>query len=347
MSSGLSAFITWYGRGGDLRKELVQFLAFFIILTPTVSIIFVNFLTAKAQLTQLTYERRQAIADLSASMVKERLDRAVDLGVSLATRVQFRQYIQAGRWDDAVKIMEQVPITFPVFDRVFVADPKGILKADTPALPDVRGKSFSDRDWYKGVSTTWKPYVSEVYKRAAAPQYNVVAVAIPIADEKQRVDGILVLQIPLQTFLQWNTNVDVGERGFAYIVDQHGHVAAHPDYPPQGNIVDLSSDPLVAKALAGAKGLNLTEEQSGKVAELSAFSPVPTYGWAVVVAQPAAFAFIEQNQTLKNILVGEGFLLLVTLLLAAGILYACTQVVNEHLKNDTLLTRKKTSLPRR
>src|SRR5207237_8037056 len=104
-----------------------------------------------------------------------------------------RQLVSEGKWDEALEILKNVRVDFPFIDRVFLADPTGTLMADTPALPAVRGKNFAVRDWYRGVSNKWKPYVSDVYQRAAEPRYNVIAAAILFKTEQEQIDGILLL----------------------------------------------------------------------------------------------------------------------------------------------------------
>ena len=58
-----------------------------------------------------------------------------------------------------------------------MASPGGVLLADYPHDPLVIGKDFSYRDWYKGVSRKWQPYVAlNFYEKSPAPeaslQYN-------------------------------------------------------------------------------------------------------------------------------------------------------------------------------
>jgi len=71
--------------------------------------------------------------------------------------------------------------------------PEGVLWSDYPQAPESLGKNFSDRDWYRGLSRAWTPYVSEVYQRHAEPKPLVVAIATPIRKEQQ-VIGVLLCQ---------------------------------------------------------------------------------------------------------------------------------------------------------
>lgn len=54
-------------------------------------------------------------------------------------------------------------------ERAFITSPQGVLLVDFPSDPKVHGQDFSYRDWYRGVSQRWAPYVSEFFQRAATP----------------------------------------------------------------------------------------------------------------------------------------------------------------------------------
>jgi hypothetical protein len=69
------------------------------------------------ELTAAATARRSSLAYLAATTLTEKLDRIVDVGVSLATRVRFRELVTNGHWTDAVKIMAGVPKDFPVIDQ--------------------------------------------------------------------------------------------------------------------------------------------------------------------------------------------------------------------------------------
>src|SRR5438128_10605715 len=140
---------------------------FLVILSPVIFLATVTYLRTRQDSTAFALSQRQAIAYLAATTLKEKLDRLVDISISLASRVRFRQLVSEGKWDEAVQVLSGVPKDFPFVDRLFLSGLDGTLMADTPALPDVRGKNFASRDWYQGISKDWKPYVSEVYQRAA------------------------------------------------------------------------------------------------------------------------------------------------------------------------------------
>ena len=304
------------------KRRLKNLFVLLLLVLPVLLIGAFSYLQASRDLTANTYARRQALAYLTAGITKEKLDRLKDIGVSLATRVRFRQLVAENKWSEAMEILRAVPKDFPFIERLFLATPDGTLTADIPEVANVRGQNFSHRDWYRGVSRNWESYISEVYKRAAAPQYNVIAVAVPIKSESQKIAGILVLHLSLSTLLEWTKQIDVGDGGFVYIVDQKGQIATHPNFSPEGEIVDFSSVPVVRKALSGERGVEVTWNPVEKEERLSAYEPVPGYGWGVIVQQQASEAFAARDASLRRILIAYGLIFLFAVALAFFILHA-------------------------
>ena len=265
------------------------------------------------ELTDVALSRRASVVNLAATTLSEKFARLQDVGVSLATRVRFRQLIAEGRWADAMAILRDVPRDLPVIDRMFLANAEGTLMADFPELPGVRGLNFSHRDWYKGVRRGWRPYVSTVYTRTGAPQRNVFAVAVPIAKGDGVVVGILVLQVHLDsTFFEWTRDIDVGPEGVAYIVDQNRRIAFNSKSPLRREVVDSSAMPAVQLAWQGEEGVHIDVDPTGKEETISAYASVEPYGWGVIVQQPgrAALGFVARDHQLRRLRVAYGLLLL-------------------------------------
>jgi signal transduction histidine kinase len=265
------------------------------------------------ELTAATTSRRSSLSYLAATTLTEKLDRMVDVGVSLATRVRFRDLVAQGNWTEAVKIMAGVPKDFPAIARIFLSDPSGIQMADVPEDPAMRGRDFSYRDWYKGVTANWKPYISPVYKRAARPQINIIAVAVPIKSQAGENIGILVLQVKIESFFAWLGEVDFGPGGHLYVVDPVGTVAFHPAVPPDAETVSFADFPLVQRVLAGERGQEIAKDPLSDVNNLVAFEPMPKYGWGVVAQQPLDEAFATRNAQLHRVLIAYGLIALISL----------------------------------
>lgn len=295
------------------------------IVAPISLVAAFNVLKSYHDFTAVTLSERRMIASLAATTLHEKFERLTAIGISLATRVQFRRLIQAGQWDEAVDILRSVPEDFPFIERVFLADPHGTLMADTPALPDVRGVNFAHRDWYQGVNHTGIPYVSDAYQRAAAPQYHVIAAALPIKTDEHRITGILVLQVRLQSLLEWMYTIELGPGGVVYLVDRRGQMAAHPELAPDGELRDVSSVPAVQKALRGEGGADIAFDPVAQEARVVAYAPVPGYGWGVMAEQPTRTAFAARNRELRHLGLAYGLVALASGTFAYWILRTLTE----------------------
>ncbi|HWP23599.1 MAG TPA: cache domain-containing protein [Candidatus Binatia bacterium] len=293
------------------------------IVLPVVLIMIFSYDQAHRDLTEFTLSRRQSLAGLAAHALEQRLDRLTDLGVSLATRVRFRQLVAEGKWDEAIDILKSVPKDFPFIDRLFLADRAGVLMADTPALPGVRGQNFSSRDWYRGVSEKWTPYVSNVYQRAAQPRYNVIAAAIPIQAENERAVGILVLQVRLDALVGWSNSLDIGPSGFVYVVDRRGQLATHPGLPSESPIIDFARVPAVQRALSGQSGVEIMLNPIDAQELVAAYAPVQGVGWGVLATESAFTAFARRDENLRQLLTRYGLLLLIS----CGLAYLMLRIV--------------------
>jgi signal transduction histidine kinase len=254
------------------------------------------------ELTEAVLSKNAALAELATVTLSEKLDRLVDISVSLAARVRFRQLIGEGKWVEASHILARVRTDFPFVDRITLNDVEGTLKADIPVVPEAMGRNFSERDWYKGVSREWKPYVSNVYRRLVGPVLNVFGVVVPIRHEDGKVLGTLLLQVRLDTLFEWTRDVDIGREGYLYVVDRTGRVAFHPRLALQGDFVELSAVPAVRLALEGRKGVEVAADPGASEESVRAYEPVRKYGWAVVAEQPARTAFATRNQQLNQLL---------------------------------------------
>lgn len=311
----LAKFTDWiivkFALGPKRRHQFFSIITILGLLLPFVAVTYFSYIKIDRSLDNLILARRESLAHLAGLTLKEKFDRIIDVGVSLSMRVQFRKFIDAGKWDEAIKIMESVPKDFPYIDTVAIFDPAGTVKAVTPPIPEVIGKNFAYRDYYKGVSRDWQPFVSEVFKRAVEPKYNVVSVAIPIKSESigkadQKILGILLLTVKLDTTLEWAREIEVGTNGFVYFVDQNGHVAGHPKFSSFSEVVDFSSVPAVQKLLQDEKGVEVLYNPIEKEERISAYEPVPDYGWGVVVQQPTGTAFADKNEDMQLLLILYG-----------------------------------------
>lgn len=285
--------------------------------------------TVDHELTDAALARRESVARLASATLAERFARTIDLANSLATRVHFTQLAAAGRWGEAIQIQQNVPADFPDINRVFLTDLHGTLTADVPALEGSVGKNFAYRDWYKGVSRSWHAFVSPVYRRAALPQRNVIAVATPIRVRGGAPVGILVLQSELSTFFHWASGVEIGPGGSLYVVDSKGHAAFDSVEGRAEANHDISGNPAVRRLLQGKSGVTIASDPRDGIDYVYAYYPAE-HGWGVVTQQPASAAFAARDQQLQRLLTGYAL----GLLFCAAVIYLSRTIVTQRIEAE-------------
>ena len=263
-------------------------------------------------------ENVRSSAALAALYVREELRGLETLGTSFAARPLFVRAL--GSTDGGVNkrsfvrwTLEQLYRMHPGIGTVFVADANGRLIDIVPPTPSIVGDDFSYRDWYRGVTSTGRPYVSEAYVSRAAGRPKVVAVATPVVAagpgrERKRV-AILVAAYRLRAVNAFVERFSDPETVAFGVTDQRGAVLADSTEDGRGGLVSRSSDPGVAAALAGRSG---TLESDGY---LEAFAPVPDVGWTVTARLPTSLAFSDVEDLRRAVALIS---MLLALVLVAG-----------------------------
>lgn len=302
------------------------------IVLPVLVLAVYSYVQIRQQTNEQVYEERRALASLSAGILNEKLDRINDLALSFSTRVLLSPLVEQQKWDAAIELVKKIPEDFDYIDRVFITDTTGTLMADAPSAPELKGKNYARFDWYKGFIKSQQPYLSPVYKRTVPP-YSIVSVfAVPIKNKEGKLRGILVLQVDIDKLLHWCKNVKAGSNGFLYVVDQKGHIAIHPKYAQKDSIADYSSVPVVQHALRGEKKVEIFYNAIEKESRLTAYEPIPGYGWAVFVTQEANAALAAGSSL--NFIV---FIYVFIILLACGLAYFIIREMNLRKKSEESL----------
>ncbi|MBI5383643.1 MAG: PAS domain-containing protein [Verrucomicrobia bacterium] len=254
-----------------------------------------------------------SVATLAAELMGRELERRTDLAVATAAMPELIDAVERHD-EEAVRTRLRVPVSsYPGIDRALVASPEGVVWSDYPRAPESLGRSFVHRDWYRGVTNGWKPHVSEVFQRQAAPQPLVVAISAPIRRDG-RVIGILSHQYRLDAIAGWLKDLRVGEHGYVFVIDHSLTVVAHPWLPLQEQKYrEYSALPLVQAALAGrASRTNYLDPVSQRLM-IANFVPVPigNQHWALVAQQPLEDAAAPLRRLRLQLATGAGILALV------------------------------------
>lgn len=130
--------------------------------------------------------------------------------------------------------------------------------------------------------------------------------------------GVTAAEVNLKFVWDVVSQIHIGKAGYAYVVDNGGHLVSHPDISLVLQKTELGALPQVRAALSAAtpdaeRGeVSIAENARGERV-LVAYAPIETLGWAVVVEQPQSEAFAPLYASLLR----TGLLLLVGLALSA------------------------------
>ncbi len=333
-----------------IARASIRWVALLLVPAAIIGTAVYNYREINNELTAVALARRESVAQLMAVTLAEKFGRVVDVATSLATRPRVRDLTAQGKWVEASGYLRAVPQDLPQIERLFLTDVAGTLKADAPELPGARGTNFAYREWFQGVSRDWQPYVSPVYTRAAPPRLNVFAVAVPVRNSAGLAVGILVLQIRVESLLQWIGAIGIDPEEFIYIVDSKGQLAFHSKRRDQEKIVSLAGTPIVEKLQRRERGVETGFDPAEREDSIIAYATVPGYGWGVVAQQPtrASRALATRDEQLRGLLTGYGFILVLcvaAIFMASHITIARRREKAELLRHRTVFENLFESLP--
>ncbi len=297
-------------KGWFLQKRWRTILSGILITAiPVLSLAFFVYLEVTDNLERMVIEENQMYATLGAHHIEEKLNSDIAFGRAYAARPYLIEGLQRGDKKEMDMHLKNLIGTSHTIERAFIASPKGIELAAYPEDPLAIGKDFSDRDWYKGVSKNWTPYVSEFYLRAGRPQRYLFAIAIPIKAVDRGILAILVMQ-PRDDYIKDAIGgIKVGS-GFIYVVDKKGNLIYHPNYKLD-RIVDFSKVPVVQKVKRGLQGAERTLAPATEEMVLSAYHPVKQWDWGVIVQRPLKDVFAPVRKITGGLFAFTGIMLLI------------------------------------
>jgi PAS domain S-box-containing protein len=234
---------------------------------------------------QATTESTQ-IARVSATLIQEHFRQSTAFLEAYAMRRLFRHAWSERDLKEVQRHLEQAGALRPDFTFISVYDLDGTMRAISPPDPQVINHNFAYRDWYKGVTAQWKPYISEVYQTAVLPYQLVVAIAVPLKDGNGKPIGILMAPYALGTIRQWLEATKLEGRWTISLVDQNGHLSTAPDGTAALGPIDLSDYAPVKQTHLGKAGEGIFRRNSFSF--FTHYEPVGGYGWGILVEQPSA-----------------------------------------------------------
>src|SRR5436190_1389072 len=257
----------------------------------------------KASLIRIQREQAEAAAAKIGQFVKE-----IESQLGWTTQLPWSAGSIEQRRFDALRLLRQVPAITELAQ--LDASGKERLRVSRLAMDVVAsGTDFSnDPKFTEAVAR--KVYYGPVYFRRESEPYMTLAIA-----GTRRDAGVSVAEVNLKLIWDVVSQIKVGERGHAYVVDAQGRLIAHPDISLVLRNTDMSKLAQVRAARAATSGAGSAENPAETVQEteniegkkvLTAYAPVAPLGWLMFVELPAEEAYAPLYAALKRL----GFVLL-------------------------------------
>ncbi len=268
-------------RGRLFRKYVALFVAVVCaaLITNGLTDIWFSFREQQELLIRIQREQAEAAASRIVQFVK-----GIEGHLGWAIQLPYnKDNIDEWRFD-AVRVMRQVP----AITELAQLDDSGreLIRMSRLAM-DVVGsqQDFSNDPSFIGAMAN-KIHYGAVYFRRESEPYMTLAVA-----GARREYGVIVAQVNLKFIWDTVSEIKVGERGQAYVVDDRAYLIAHPDISLVLRNTDMSHLAQVRTARSGAPPKYEPTENLQGVKVLSAHAPVAPLNWLVFVELPVNEAY--------------------------------------------------------
>jgi GAF domain-containing protein/sensor histidine kinase YesM len=189
---------------------------------------------------------------------------------------------------DALRLLRQVP----AITELSQLDATGHeqLRVSRLAMDVVGSNTDFSHDPKFTEAVAHKVYYGPVYFRRESEPYMTLALA-----GTRRDAGVSVAEVNLKFIWDVVSQIKVGEKGLAYVVDGGGRLIAHPDISLVLRNTDLSRLSQVRAARAGAAGeaaepVRVARDAQGREV-LTAAAPISPLGWFMFVELPINEAY--------------------------------------------------------
>ena len=268
----------------------------------------------KTSLIRIQREQAEAASAKISQFVKE-----IESQLGWTTQLPWSAGSIEQRRFDALRLLRQVPAITELAQ--LDASGKERLRVSRLAMDVVAsGTDFSKEPKFTE-AVARKVYYGPVYFRRESEPYMTLAIA-----GTRRDAGVSVAEVNLKLIWDVVSQIKVGERGHAYVVDAQGRLIAHPDISLVLRNTDMSRLAQVNAArgtTSGEGGASERVQESEDIAGrkvLTAYAPVAPLGWLVFVELPAAEAYAPLYAALERLafvlLAALGFAVLAGMFLA-------------------------------
>src|SRR6202023_2300881 len=271
-------------RGKLFRKYVALFLAVVCValLSSGLSEVWFSYQEHKASLIRIQHEQAEAAAAKIGQFIKE-----IESQIGWTTQLPWAAGALEQRRFDALRLLRQVPAITELAQ--LDAAGREQLRVSRLAMDVVGSGTDYSKDAKFTQAVAHKIYYGPVYFRRESEPYMTLAMA-----GARRDAGVSVAEVNLKFIWDVVSQIKVGERGQAYVIDAESRLIAYPDISQVLRNTDTSRLAQVKAARAGVSGepqdVQVAQDLRGRTV-LTAYAPVPPLNWLVFVELPRAEAY--------------------------------------------------------
>ncbi len=249
----------------------------------------------KSSLIRIQREQAEAAAAKIGQFIKE-----IESQLGWTTQLPWSAGSIEQRRFDALRLLRQVPAITELAQ--LDAAGKERLRVSRLAM-DVVGSGIDlskEPKFTEAVAN--KVYYGPVYFRRESEPYMTLALA-----GTRRDAGVSIAEVNLKLIWDVVSQIKVGDRGSAYVVDAQGRLIAHPDISLVLRNTDMSrlAQIRAARTRAGegddqSEPLQVAENIQGRQV-LTAFAPIAPLGWRMFVELPVEEAYASLYEALHRL----------------------------------------------
>jgi two-component system NtrC family sensor kinase len=246
----------------------------------------------KAALIRIQHEQAEAAAAKIGQFIKE-----IESQLGWTAQLPWSAKSIDDRRFDALRLLKQVP----AITELAQVDSTGTerLRVSRLAMDSVSGTVDLSKDPKFTEAVANKVYYGPVYFRRESEPYMTLSLA-----GTRKEAGVSIAEVNLKLIRDVVSQIKVGERGQAYVVDAEGRLIAHPDISLVLRNTDMSKLLQVQAARAGSR--NVSEQLQGTKniqgqEVLTASAPIAPLGWIMFVELPVEEAYASLYQALQRL----------------------------------------------
>jgi signal transduction histidine kinase len=248
----------------------------------------------KSSLIRIQREQAEAAAAKIGQFIKE-----IESQLGWTTQLPWSASSIEQRRFDALRLLRQVPAITELAQ--IDASGKERLRVSRLAMDVVDSGIDLSKEPKFAEAMANKVFYGPVYFRRESEPYMTLALA-----GTRRDAGVSIAEVNLKLIWDVVSQIKVGEKGSAYVVDRRGRLIAHPDISLVLRNTDMSRLPQVRAARAAdandaEDGLQVAQNIQGREV-LTASAPIDPLGWRVFVELPVDEAYASLYEAFHRLL---------------------------------------------